>query len=245
MAATTIPTVSASDLQAMMQGAGATGYGAPSAGQGLGSSYLSMLPAYLQGTAGGANGSNIIQDAQSGNDPVFNWLQQNGYLGNIVTDASGNTSIAPGYKAEGVQQGGTYNPTAATNIGSGYGADQGNQNLQLAGNNPFGVNTIGQQDVHELQSPTQNPSQFGTSPYGATVNKGNLAQNQDVWSKYLIPLMQAAASAGFGGLGGMGSLGSHGGGIFNSLGNAVTSGSGSPLATLGSIAGGALGSGLN
>jgi len=144
-----------------------------------------------------------------------------------------------------VQQGGTYNPTDPMNIGAGYGSDQGNQNLIIAGNNPYGYSTIGSQDVHELQSPSQSPSSFGTSPYGPTVDKANLASNQDWLSKYLIPLMQAGASAGFGGLGGFGQLGSLGTGLFSGAGNAIIGGSGNLQSTLGSIAGSALGAGLN
>jgi hypothetical protein len=234
-AAQTVPTISASDMQAMEQAYGTGSYGAGT-NQGLGALYTSMVPAYLQMAASGSLPANL-QD-----DPVANWLMQNGYLQGDL--ASGN--ITGGYKSEGVQQGGTYNPTDPNNVGSGYGSDQGNQNLLLAPNNPFGYSTIGSQDVHELSTPQQNPSAFGTGAFGdPTVSKTNLAQNQDWISKFLIPLMQTGASIGFGGLGGFGQLGSLGSGLFSGAGNAITGGAGNLQSTLGSVAGSALGGGLS
>lgn len=185
-----VPNVSASDMTQMENETGTQSYGAGT-NQGLGSSYLSLLPGYLQMSQAGQ-----LPSGGLANDPAAQWLMNNGYLqGDLASN-----NITGGYKAEGVSSTGQYNPTDPMNIGAGYGSDQGNQNMVLSGPNPFGYSTIGSQDVHELTSPTQNPSAFGTSAYGTpTVDKGNLASNQDWISKYLVPGMQLAASAAFGG----------------------------------------------
>jgi len=229
------PTLSAQDVLSLDPGAA----GGNLANQGMGSSYLSMLPAILQSVYNSGNSGVSSDVAQSA---PFQWLMQNGYL----SGSPDGSNVTLGWKAAGVGQGGTFNPSAATNVGpQGFGADVGNQNLQIAGNNPFGVNTQGGLDVHNIQSPTQNPSAFGSNAMGPTVSKSNVQSNQDAWSKYIVPLMQAGASAGFGALGGMGQLGSLGSGLFAGAGNAVTGGSGSLGSTLGSIAGSAIGDGLN
>jgi len=224
--ASTAPTITPQIMQQLEQVFGTSSYGT-GANQGLGASYTSMIPAYLQMAAQGSLPANLQ------NDPVANWLIQNGYLQGDL--ASGN--ITGGYKSEGVSTSASgkavYNPQDPNNVGSGYGSDQGNQNLLLAPNNPFGYSTIGSQDVHELASPTQAPQMFGTGAFGdTTVNKADLAQNQDFMSKYGIPIMEMIAGAGFGG--GLAELGAFGDfsafqSLFNVAGNAVTSQNGSNI----------------
>ena len=248
MAASTqpaIPTLSAQDvLQADPSAAGGN-----LANQGQGSSYLSMLPAFLQYAS--QNGGGVSSDMAA--SAPYQWLLANNY----IAGDTGGTSVGLGWKAAGVTgapiaagQTGTsagYNPNTATNIGSGFqvnGGAGGNTMLQMTGNNPYGVSTLGSLDVKELQNPAQSPSSFGSNALGPTVNKNNLQSNQDAWSKYIVPLMQAGASAGFGGLGGFGQLTALQSGLLSGAGNAITGGSGSPLATLGSVAGSALGAGL-
>lgn len=229
------PTLSASDVLGLDPSAA----GGNLANQGMGSSYLQMLPAILQSVYNSGNSGVTSDVAQSA---PFQWLMSNGYL----SGSPDGSNVTLGWKAAGVGQGGTFDPTAVTNVGAqGFGADVGNQNLQIAGNNPFGVSTLGGLDVHAIQNQNQDPSAFGSNAMGPTINKANLASNQDAWSKYIVPLMQAGASAGFGGLGGMGQLGSLGSGLFAGAGNAITGGSGSLGSTLGSIAGSAIGGGLN
>lgn len=209
---TTAPTITPQIMQQLQQVFGTTSYGT-GANQGLGASYTSMLPAYLQMAAQGSLPANLQ------NDPVATWLIQNGYLqGDLASGA-----ITGGYKSEGVQAGGTYNPTDPNNVGAGYGSDQGNQNLLLAPPNPFGYTTIGSQDVKELTTPAQSPGAFGTGAFGdQTVNKGNLASNQDWISEFLVPLMEVGAGAGFGALGAFQDLGSTFQSLFNVGGNAIT-----------------------
>jgi hypothetical protein len=219
-----------------------------SAGQGLGQSYLSMVPVYTQGGFAPPN---------PGEDHVFDTLVANGYL-TVGGDASGNgNSILPGWRSYGVT-GKTVNPGDRTtsqlvasgaidpNMDVGPGGYGVGNKLQLAPPNPFGVNTIGQQNVHEILSPTQAPAAFGTSPFGPTVDRRDLAGNQDAFGRYIIPLIQIAmsaampammpAGAGLGALGGS-LFGGAGGDIINSQ-NPITSiasnpiGSGISLASL-------------
>ena len=232
------PTLSAQDVLSLDPGAA----GGNLANQGMGSSYLSMLPAILQSVYNSGNSGVSSDVAQSA---PFQWLMQKGYL----SGSPDGSNVTLGWKAAGVGQGGTFNPSAATNVGpQGFGADVGNQNLQIAGNNPFGVNTQGGLDVHNIQSPTQNPSAFGSNAMGPTVNKSNVASNQDVWSKFVLPAMQAAAGFAMpGAVGmvdpGMGLTGLQNG-IFNTLGNMAT-GTTKTAGGLAGIGGSVLGSVLS
>ena len=230
-AATQTPNLSAADvLQSDPSAAGGN-----LANQGQGSSYLSMLPAILQSVYSSGN-SGVSSDMA--NSAPYKWLVANNYL----TDDGNGGNVGMGWKAAGVGQGGTYDPTVATNIGQGFGSGNSNQ-LQMVGNNPYGVSTLGSLDVHELQSPTQNPSMYGSTALGPTVSRANLASNQDAWSKYIVPLMQAGASIGFGGLGGMGQLTGLQSGIFNTLGNMAT-GTTNTAGGLAGIGGSVLGASL-
>ena len=218
-----VPNLSVSDVLQADPSAGSQA----GAAQGAGSSYLSMLPAFLQASYNSGNGGIGPDMAQN---PAYQWLTSNGYL---TGDAQGG-SVGLGWKAAGVGPGGTYNPKAVTNVGGqGFGADQGNQNLQEVGANPFGVSTEGALDVHNIQSPTQSPTSFGSNELGPTVNKANVASNQDAWSKYIVPLMQIAAAAGYGGLGGFGDLGGVGSALFKQAGGMVNNGASSfnPVST--------------
>src|SRR5271166_2980710 len=110
-APTNIPTLSASDIQTMQQGINANNglAGNPTAGggaaQGQGSSYLSMIPVYLQmaqqqggssGSEGGGSGPGTSMDLS--NDPAYQWLLGNGYL----SGSADGSSISPGFRSQGI-----------------------------------------------------------------------------------------------------------------------------------------------
>lgn len=242
--AVTSPTISSSDMTAMENEAGTQSYGAGT-NQGLGSTYLSQLPGYLQMAQTGQ-----LPSGGLANDPAATWLLNNGYLqGDLASN-----NITGGYKAEGVDSSGKYNSSDPYNIGAGYGSAQGNQNITMAGPNALGYSTLGSGDVKEIQTPKQAPQDFGTSAYGTpTVNANDLASNQDIWSKYIVPGMQLAASAAFGGglsaiTGGASALGM---GVYNAGSGIVQglAGGGSPTQIAegvgAGLAGNALGGAIN
>lgn len=210
------PTLTAADIEAADPSVGANPSQAELTSLGLGSSDLSMLPVFMQYAAQNGGGVNSTMAASA----PYQWLAQNGWL----QGDSGGDSVTGGYKAEGVQPGGTYNAQDPYNLGAGYGSDQGNQTMVLSGPNPYGYSTIGAQDVKEIQSPTQDPSAFGTSAYGTpTVDKNDLESNQDIWSKFIVPGMQLAAGLAFsGGLGDItGGASTLGTGVYNAASGAV------------------------
>lgn len=236
-APTNIPTISSAVMSQMMQywnsAIGNPG-GTPTgdAGQGVGQSYTSMVPVYLQKWGDTSGAGTSIPLPTPGQDPVFDWLTQNGYL----AEQPGQNTVTAGWRSTGltgttVQKGttslpalsaaGNYSPS--TDVGSGWGV--GN-NLLIAPNNPYGVSTQGALDVREIETPAQAPGAFGTGAFGdATVNKQDLVQNTDIWTT-LVPLMEMAASIGFGigpeAVGGpLDDLGSVFSGLFNTAGSDI------------------------
>lgn len=215
------PVLTSQMAQAINPGGGAD----QGAGSGVGSNALSMLvPLMQQGFLTGNSGQ-----ALSGNDPMANWLNMQGLIGQ---------------NDQGQIGAGSQTPTALGPQGFGSG-----MTVQMAGNNPYGVNTVGGLNVHELQSPTQNPSAFGSNQYGPTTQASNLVHNHDIWDTAL-PIVQsalmAAFSGGIGALGGMGigagaglssgaGLGSLGNSLFNTLGGAIQSGQAPGIGQLGGV----------
>ncbi len=234
-APTTIPTLTSAIVTQILQNIGGnTGnpVNAANASNGVGQSYLSMIPVYLQGSygTGGMGGLNLS------NDPVYQWLLSNGYL----SGSPDGSTIAPGWRGEGItgttvqpgtktmaqlQAAGNYDPTQDAGP-QGFG---NSTNLLMAPNNPYGINTLGILDVKELESPSQAPGAFGTGAFGdPTVSKYDLVSNTDIWSQ-IIPLMELAAGVGFGDLGVFGDLGSVFQGLFNAGGSAIENQNGSSI----------------
>ncbi len=215
-APTNIPTLSSSDMQSIAQAMGVDPRQL-GAGQGQGSSYLSLIPSLIQGQYSNAN------IGAAANSAPVQWLIQNGY----ITSGGDAGGFQPGWRSSGitgqsVQPGqttiaqltktGAYDPSQ--DIGTGWQDAQGM--VPLVGANPFGVApTIGALDRSNIASPTQDPGQFGTSIWGPTENPGNMVQNQDWMSRYGIPIMELLAGSAFGAVGGFGELGGIGKSLFS------------------------------